>query len=177
MIYLLVGLLIAAVYHFVLESIIAPSARLEMRFKLFELRDDLRRLKLAHADGLDDKHFHYLQDSINAQIASLYRYDVAMFVMARLRYERDAEFKKLCDGRARILDDCGVDAVREIRRQSLRVVAAALGVNSAGWLVFIVPGAVVAACLSAIKQQIKRLASLTPRDLDSVIPGLPEAIA
>lgn len=177
MIYLLVGLVAAAVFHFVLESIIAPSARLEMRFKLFELRDDLRRLKCEHAEGLDDKHFHYLQDSINAQIASLYRYDIATLVMAQLRYERDAEFRKLCDERAKMLDDCGIHAATEIRRQSLRTVAAAFGVNSAGWLMFIIPVALVGACFGAIKQQIKRLASLTARDLDSVIQGMPEAIA
>jgi len=44
-----------AVYHFVYEGILAPSFRLKLRFELFELRDELRKLKISHAEDLRDE--------------------------------------------------------------------------------------------------------------------------
>jgi hypothetical protein len=58
-------LIALAALHFVYESILAPSFRLSLRFKLFVLRDEVRQLKIDCASSLNDRHFDFLQDSIN----------------------------------------------------------------------------------------------------------------
>ena len=58
-------LLALAVFHFVYESILAPSLRLSLRFRLFALRDEARQLKIECVDSLNDAHCVFLQASIN----------------------------------------------------------------------------------------------------------------
>lgn len=93
-----------ALVHFIYESILAPSWRLRLRFRLFALRDELRALKGECRGLLDDEHFAYLQDSINTMIAMLHRYDVAAVAAAELRYRRDPEFRRCVEIRTAILD-------------------------------------------------------------------------
>jgi hypothetical protein len=45
-----------ALAHFIYESILAPSWRLSLRFRLFSLRDEVRALEADCRDGLDDEH-------------------------------------------------------------------------------------------------------------------------
>ena len=44
--YIFFALVLVALYHFILEAILAPSARLKLRFELLALRDTLRNLKI-----------------------------------------------------------------------------------------------------------------------------------
>jgi hypothetical protein len=68
----IIVLLALAVFHFVHESILAPSFRLSLRFRLFVLRDEVRQLKIECAESLNDEHFVFLQDSINGLISIRY---------------------------------------------------------------------------------------------------------
>jgi hypothetical protein len=43
------------VFHFVYESILAPSFRLSLRFRLFVLGDEVRKLKIECAESLNDE--------------------------------------------------------------------------------------------------------------------------
>jgi hypothetical protein len=76
---LLSVMMLLTLAHFIYESIVAPSLRLKIRYDLFALRDELRFLKIKRGSSLDDKHYVYLQDSINTMISHLARYDIATF--------------------------------------------------------------------------------------------------
>jgi hypothetical protein len=108
--YLFVVLIVFALYHFVYESILAPSERLKLRFELFELRDRLRALKVDHSDYLEDRHFHYLQDSLNSLICLLGRFDLATLSRIELEFQLDPELRRRSEMRTAILDDCQFDS-------------------------------------------------------------------
>ncbi|MGH8330614.1 MAG: hypothetical protein ACRER3_22985, partial [Pseudomonas fluorescens] len=65
MTYAVLSFMFLAFVHFVFESILAPSFRLKLRFEIFALRDELRLLKIECESSLHDKHFEYLQSSLN----------------------------------------------------------------------------------------------------------------
>ena len=108
MTYAMMTLMLLAVLHFIHESILAPSFRLQLRYQLFELRDRLRALKISHPREFDDKHFHYLQDSLNALIGSLSRLDVVTVAGVIAAIEREPHLKERVTARARTMDDCAL---------------------------------------------------------------------
>lgn len=159
-----------ALFHFVYESILAPSFRLSLRFKLFALRDELRALKIECGARLDDKHFHFLQDSINALISVLFRVDITLMAIAVQSYKTDPEFRRRVDERAKILDDCTVEPAREIRRKSLWIFAQALAVNCGIFFTIVAPIAIGHAGYSEIKSRVRKVASLSEQDFKRFAP-------
>src|SRR5258708_36909923 len=74
MVVLFIALVILAIFHFVYQTILAPSFKFEARLKLFRLRDRLRRLKIDNSDLLNDRLFCEIQERINRQIYYFVRF-------------------------------------------------------------------------------------------------------
>jgi hypothetical protein len=168
--YLILVLVSLATIHFVYESIIAPSLRLSIRYDLFALRDQLRSLKIEHADQLDDKHFHYLQDSINSIILALPRIDAMTIAHVKNAIEKDAALKERLIARQKILDDCTIPELRGIRKKSIELSVVALGVNSGMWAIYVIPAMAVGGIYKSIERRIKALISLSEIDLQKIAP-------
>lgn len=160
-----------ALFHFVYESIIAPSIRLELRFELFKMRDELRQLKIEHSKSLDNKHFNYLQDSLNTLIANLYRFDIGLMASVTAELERDPELKERVEARSRIMDDCNIPRARALRHLSLRIAKKAFIVNAGGWAVFLVPVAIVSMGYAQLKAVAKAVASMSEPELAKALPA------
>ena len=172
--YFLVTFLVVALYHFVYESIVAPSLRLKLRFDLFVLRDRVRSLKIENPEGFQDKHFHYLQDSINTLLALLARFDFATLSRIETEIKRDPAMQKRAEERSRILDDCQLEEARKIRHQTLRLASVALALNSGGWFVYIVPTLAIVAVwfglsgyVSSFQGRIKTVIAIPETDINS----------
>ena len=161
---LLTIMLLLTLAHLVYESILAPSFRLKIRYQAFALRDDLRLLKMEHGDTLDDKHYEHLQDSINTMISNLARFDVATLGLSECMYNRDPEFRKSVDERARFLDDCTVPEAKSLRRRNVVLAEKAILVNSGMLVVPLVPFVL----MGALKQRIRKFASLSEPDFQKV---------
>jgi hypothetical protein len=149
--YLIFGFIALAIWHWWYEAVLAPSLRLDCRFKLFKLRDEARELKMRLGERLDDRHFHYLQDSINNAIGLLPRMDIAMVVMMATRMEHDAELRARVAARSKILDDCKFPEAADIRKRANEVLGFVLSANSGGWIPYIVPIAIAFACYKQIE--------------------------
>lgn len=171
MIVLLQIMFFLALVHFIYESILAPSWRLSLRYRLFALRDELCQLKADRRDGLDDEHYAYLRNSIDTMIAMLHRYDVAAIAAAEFRYRRDPEFRRCVDVRARILEDCNIPQAQSIRRRSVELIARATAVNSGMLCAPLYPFAVMGIGFSTVQKLLRKLAALSRRELESVAPG------
>jgi len=176
-------LLALAVFHFVYESIVAPSLRLSLRLRLFVLRDEVEQLKTECVDSesVDSKkgsYYEFLQDSINGLISRLHRVDVASLLGVEFQCRKDPDFLAQAQKRARILDDCPVPRVREIRKQTLRIAGEALIINSAvGVVLLLAPWALVSAGYSESKKRFRVLASLNSREFKRVSPAESGAMA
>ena len=173
----MVVFLVVTLYHFVYESILAPSMRLKLRFELFVLRDRVRKLKIENYESFKDKHFYYLQDSLNNLIALLARFDCATLARIEAEMKRHPEMRRRAEERSRTLDDCDLEEAREIRCESLKLASKALAVNSGGWLVYILPPLAVAAAwfglssyVSSFKRRIKAVIAIPQSDIRRVAP-------
>jgi hypothetical protein len=170
MIELFFAICIVAMCHFIYESILAPSFRLRLRFKLFALRDELRDLKIERNGSLDNKHFDFLQDSINSLIFVLFRVDMSLVISAQNSYQNDKEFRRNADERAKILDDCQIAVASEIRRKSLWVLLLAIIVNSGMLVILTLPVILLVHGLSETKKRLRKFASLSEQDMRRIAP-------
>jgi len=165
---LLAVMVLLTLAHFIYESILAPSFRLKIRYEALALRDELRLLKMQRGGTLDDKHYEYLQDSINTMISNLARFDVATLGLSGRVYNRDLEFRVRVDERARLLEDCTLPEARSLRRRNVVLVERAILVNSGMLVAPLVPFVLMGVGLSALKQRIRKLASLSEPDFKRV---------
>jgi hypothetical protein len=168
--YLILIVAFLVLFHFVYESILAPSFRLKLRFELLCLRDELRMLKIQLGDSLGDEHFHRLRDSINALISMLYRFDVVTLATLQREIRRRPDLRDRVELRARLLDSCGVPQAQRIRQRSLVIATKAIAVNSGGWCVFLVPPALAYLGIYRLRTLVKASVSLSEWDLSRVVP-------
>ncbi len=157
-----------AILHFWYEAIYAPSKRLEIRFKLFELRDEARMLKIKYGKELDDKHFQYLQESLNGLIRHLYNIDLVLLVALSIKVHEDKEFKKRMEANAKALEGCNVPEAREIIKRGAKLVERAVNINSGGWIFYVVPIAIAFACYRMTAKLIRFICAMPEHELDKI---------
>ncbi|WP_116808358.1 hypothetical protein [Steroidobacter cummioxidans] len=174
MYYCIVILVAVAILQFVYESIIAPSLRLELRFELFKLRDEVRLLKIDSSgagNGVEfaELHFYELQDSINSLISLLFRFDLATVSAISAEIERDAELKRRVVERSRILDDCALPEILAIRGEQFRIATKALVVNSGPVLIWLVLPALLFVGYRALRNKVKDSLTVPETDLKRLL--------
>jgi hypothetical protein len=161
-------ILLLTLAHFIYESILAPSFLLKIRYEAFALRDDLRLLKMERGDTLDDRHYEYLQDSINTLISNLPRFDVATLGLSERVYSRDPEFRQRVDERARLLENCAIPEAKNFRHRNVALAEKAILVNSGMLVAPLIPLILTGVGFSALKQRIRKFASLSEPDFHKV---------
>jgi hypothetical protein len=166
MTYVLLFLVLGVIWHFVFESIIAPSIRLDLRYRLFELRDELRSLKIEAGSKLDHKHFTYLHESVNVTIAFLAHFDIATIVSIEREFQNDSDLRRRVEARTKILDDCQFESAKKIRKKCLRIALVAVAINSGGWAYFLAPVAIARLCTSFFKSKAKAITALPEREIE-----------
>lgn len=135
MTHLLILLLIAlVVYHFVIDAIIAPSIRLHLRFDLFAVRDDLRRLKADHGGNISPAVFNSLQQCVNNGLTLLYRTTLTAVIGAEKAIRNDKGIQEKLARQRQAVADCAVEEVRQVEHRIGQIALMALAANSAGWL-------------------------------------------
>src|SRR5882724_10112283 len=108
----------------------------------------------------------------------LHHFDIASLLGIEFESRKDPEFLKQAEERSRVLDDCKIPRVREIREQALKIAAEALCVNSGAWVVlFCAPWIVALIGYSEAKRRIRVFASLTSQDFNRISPSESAAIA
>lgn len=127
-IYVLAALVIL---HYVYEGILAPSFRLQIRYQLFAVRDEIRRLDGACAEG---DAFLYLNKSVNNAIRVLPFFDVAAIVDVRRDVSEDRSLKAESEEALQVIAS---DATASALFQRVgRLLLRAIFVNS---LLFVLP--------------------------------------
>lgn len=127
------------VFHFIYDGILAPSLRFNIKLKLFEMRDRLRRLKIENEHLLSDELFKILQDDINKQIRLNHKYNV-VGVFEAIRFMRDnAEIEKRVKMIETLVQECELEEVKAIYNQSIIQVALAFVANAGGWVIYLMP--------------------------------------
>src|SRR5712692_8047207 len=120
------GLLIS-VGIFVYQAIILPGIRLHLRYRVFRLRDQLRRLVIEAKIEETDQAFHLVHERLNFMCSSLHRLDLFRVIQASSKLdevsrERVANYVKVIESSPAEL--------QKIFKESLEVVALSLTFNS-----------------------------------------------
>ncbi len=158
MAYLLFVLIMLSIMYYVYESIILPSIRLRIRYKIFELRDKLRLLKIEKANELDDLTFKYCQESLNMLLAFLHRYDLSSFVEAERFLRRNPTLYKRVLKRREVLENCKLEEFQQIRNEYLMTAIWASAANSFFLIMTIAP---IALAFKGMKYFVDKAKNIT----------------
>jgi hypothetical protein len=117
----------ASVAIFVYQGIILPGIRMSLRYRVFALRDQLRKLVIEGRIEENDKAFQLLHDRLNFMCISLSRLDLARVIQASSSL--DDETKARVANYMRVME-AAPDEVQKIFKESLNVIMLALTCNS-----------------------------------------------
>lgn len=169
-------LLVAAVWHSVYETILAPSLRTYIRNRLFEQRDKLRRSlieKRIHGDA-----FNQMQESINLAICIQDQIRLIDLYSHRRKMQLDTPYRNKVEKRSKRLEKHSDDTARAIQEKTVKLISYALAINSGAWapylVALVVPIIVMAFafnhCKNTVEQAVRPLL-ITPLSAESIIRG------
>ncbi|HEV7398279.1 MAG TPA: hypothetical protein VGN86_17335 [Pyrinomonadaceae bacterium] len=167
---ILILLAILTLIHFVYEGILAPSFRARLRLNLFSLRDKLRKLKMERREELSDEVFLDLQASINFAATRLSKVDLVLLMNARRAFEQDEHLRKRAEHRNALFEACPIEELHTIRHEYFDILDDALAINSGGWMPYLIPILVGLLLKESANGLIKKVFSLSDKDIDRIAP-------
>ena len=172
--YVIFALVLLALFHFVYESILAPSFRMKLHFELCALRDELRRLNWTRGRELTRDYYAYLDEALLSLDSMLHRFDVGTLTAVRQELTRDPELKRAVEQRGRTLDGCPVIEAIEIRERLLRIASRALLINHGAWCIYVFPSVFGRFGLGSARILIRTAVSVPRSDLFRIAPNTAE---
>lgn len=168
----IVALIVIAAWHAVYEGIVAPTARMRLRFYMFEIRDDLRLLKIQAPGRVSDEAFQMLEESINNAIKLMARITLSEVSAASRELGNDPHLEASVEKRLGILDSCEFEEFQHLRMRSAQIFMIALVVNSGGWAVYVVPVLAPVLFYNRVISKLRHLMSLPGYRVDQVFTPL-----
>lgn len=144
-----------AFLHFIYEGIVAPSIRTKLRNDMFELRDELRNLHISKDDRCSREAFEIAHTGVNQYLDRLHAVTISFMRRFREAY-KDADFRADVERRQMVLNSCESTELRKIVASANSRIELALFANSAGWLIYLVPVALLGICIKAITRWVHR---------------------
>lgn len=149
---LLLIFVVLALVHLIYETIIAPTLRLRMKYRFFELRDRTVRLRLDEPEALPASLYDDLFDAIDGAM----RYISGLSVVSMLRLPTIPDkVRRRADERARAFDTAESADVRRIASDLRLYLLLVLFINSLGLIITVVP---IMAFFFTIQRNIETLA-------------------
>lgn len=152
MAYIFITIFILSAWHFVYDGILLPSFRLELRYKLYALRDRLRMLKCDHDAEISDEVFNNLQESIVSILHILPGITVSLLMDVQKEFRADETLKRRIEARRALLRTCKVKEVHEVKAGIYGITTKALILNTGGWLPLLIVPIVVGFIVAALIQ-------------------------
>ncbi len=150
-------LLVLGLFHFIYESILLPSFRLELRYKLFELRDEIRNIKSEESSNVSDKVFYLLEDTANTVINRLPFFNISTRIDAFKEYEGNKSFQRKVENRRKALEECKDDRVNKINKELIDIATVAFIINSGGWSYILIPILLLLLVFAFVTKSIKSI--------------------
>lgn len=143
-------LVLATMFHFIYEGIVAPSLRMHLRYKLFALRDELREM-LANSEVPVDV-YQAFQTQLNTAISTMPNLHLSSLFQSYRAFRADPELSKEMEDERALMRACQNERFKEMQSRFSRISTAVLLTNSAGFLMWVVPAVYVAVCFGKIKR-------------------------
>jgi hypothetical protein len=141
-----------AAFHCIYEGILLPSIRMNLRNRLFELRDELRSIKIGDSiDTCDNEAFNLVHDGLNNYLNRLHLVNISLQHRVSRLHREDAEFRAQVDRRRDLMEEAHNHRVKKIAESANTVIMGAFLANSGAWFIYVVP---IAFCLFTINKVI-----------------------
>ena len=131
--------IILSLVYLLLESAILPNERLKLRYDLFQLRDELRWKSINEPNSITDEEYKILSSTINGTISNMGHIVPSTLYKAHMTYSSNEEFRKSVDKKKAVIQNSQNEFVKTIDDRARGLTFMALGINSGGWMVLIVP--------------------------------------
>lgn len=154
---LLFILVLLAIFHFIYESIILPMLRLELRYKLFKLRDKLRLLKIEKPEEVEDNLFMVLDETICAVTNRLPFLSISARSDGFREYKNNENFRKSVDKRKSLIRNSENKTIQEINNELIEISTVGFILNSGGWFYIALPLILIALIFAFVFHKIKTL--------------------
>jgi hypothetical protein len=162
--------ILAAVYHLMWESLIAPTFRMKFRFELFMLRDKVRLYQCEETTSEPDRSVaEDVESMINHAIQLLHTATISSIQSARKELSENRDLKKRIEKR-----HASIEANVEMKAISSRVtdlVASGFIVNSGGWFIYLIPVLGVMLSITALKRSLDQVLAAKSYELESFDSG------
>ncbi len=168
---LIIAIMIISAWHAIFEGIVAPTIRVRLRFLMFEIRDELRKLKIDRGNQFGDKAFMMMEESVNNVIRLMAKITITKVISAQRVLAGDESLTKSVEARIALLDSCKIDQLQDLRRRSANVFMWAFLVNSAGWAIYLIPVAFFWQLSRQARDSLRGLMSLPVNRVDQVFDG------
>lgn len=124
-----------AVFHFLMESTILPSVRIDLRYKFFEQRDKLRRLLIE--EKITEGEFNLMDKKINTSIHHLADLTISLVIRVNKFISANKKVKAVLVKHHEDLTKSKCKELRDIADECNKLSLVAFGINAFGWLPYL----------------------------------------
>ncbi len=159
----IIFLLLATVWHFVYEGVIAPTARFHLRNELFALRDGVRyQMVSKNLKDFERESVLFFHDGISQCIHFLSELNIVMLFETNKILVRDNTFKKEVEKRSKALEKIENTNIVEALKKANSLVRKAILWNSGSWIIYILPIAICLWYYEILKRLSSQILSMPP---------------
>lgn len=155
-----------AIFHFVYESILLPSIRCDLRYRLFALRDRLRASE-GHCRPEEKAAYQTLERSICVTIKYLHKLDLTNIALAQRAVESDPQLGKAIDERIAKINSLA--ETREINQELVKLSQLIFAANIGGWM-YLLPFIVGMVLLAGTWASVRKVISLQDDEINKIVP-------
>ncbi len=147
-----------AIWHFIYESLIAPNLRLKIRHDLFVERDKLYAIKISDdINEVDKKAIEIIDQNIKFMKVRMSEITLNSLIQFKKLYESDEKLRSKIDNIELKINSSKNTNIKKIDKKLSRIATNAFLINSGGWLMYLLPFAIVKAMLTDLIQSAKRI--------------------
>ncbi len=147
-------------WHLVYETFISPVLKLKIRYKLFELRDKLIRLRVEK-DNIDNDAFKIVMSSLNTTINLREHLRFYWLKSTQKAFENDQKFIKTINNRILKIEKADDRDMDKILTDLSYLVFGSMACNSGGWILYIFPIVVFKSVFNGIVYIISDIRRIT----------------
>lgn len=168
---LLLLFLVASVWHFVYENIIAPSIRLHLRNRLFVLRDELRQARVDGIKTEDEKAFWFVHNGINNFLNRLPSITLERTMALSEECNKNESFKRELDEHINAVVNSNDFRIRNAFEKANSVIEASIITNMGGWFIYIIPVAIAISVMEKLSRLTAELIVTPAKDVERFLPN------
>jgi hypothetical protein len=153
------------------EMALLPTIQLSLRYKLFAIRDHLRRVYTQNRASVSEEVFKDLHGFLNWAVDSVPDFTVSSFRNTRKALAEDDRLRKRVERTRVTIEACPLPEIADISNQIDNIVRDAFFFNSGGWFVFLIPVALTFGLMKGTKNVIKNIACIPAGERDRIMPS------